>query len=241
MMPNKRPSKRKVSDVSLDEEISNNLTNSETEAKAKKRAATKSDKKCSSKSISSNEKTHKKRDCASKSYNFWLIKSEPDSRIEKSVEMKFSFDDLKSSLDQTSCWDGVRNYQARNFLRDQMKLGHSVFFYHSNCKKPGIVGICKVVKEGYPDHTQFDSKNPHFDSSSQKDNPRWFMVDVKLVRPLKRFISLAELKGLHQEHVKIGGPLEKLGLFTRPRLSVQPLTDEEWSYILELEDKDTSA
>ncbi|CAL1529581.1 unnamed protein product [Lymnaea stagnalis] len=168
-------------------------------------------------------------------YTCWLVKSEPDSRFENGVEMKFSFDDLKSSPNQTECWDGVRNYQARNFLRDQMKLGHNVFFYHSNCKEPGIIGICKIVKEGYPDHTQFDPKDPHYDSSSQENKPKWFMVDVQLVRPLKRFISLAELKKIHQEHVQRDGPLKKMSLFTRARLSVQPVTEEEWSYILQLE------
>ncbi|CAG5118483.1 unnamed protein product, partial [Candidula unifasciata] len=172
-------------------------------------------------------------------YSHWLVKSEPGSRYEKGIDMKFSFDDLKVSPDQTACWDGVRNYQARNFLRDQMKLDHADFFYHSNCKDPGIVGICKVVKESYPDHTQFNSKDPHFDSSSKEDNPRWFMVDVKYVRPLKRFISLAELKKIHQEHAKNGGPLQNMALFTRARLSVQPLTQEEWDFILHLEDEDT--
>ncbi|KAK6972479.1 thymocyte nuclear protein 1 [Biomphalaria glabrata] len=234
-MPPKRASlKRKIShrDETNEQDVPESV------GKTKKKSVTKAEKNNTTKSLPSEKSKSKPSACASQSYKYWLIKSEPNSRIENSVEMKFSFNDLQSSPNQTSSWDGVRNYQARNFLRDQMKPGQDVFFYHSNCKEPGIVGICQVVKEGYPDHTQFDSKNPHFDSSSQKDNPKWFMVDVKLVRPLKRFISLAELKGLHQEHLKSGGPLQKLGLFTRPRLSVQPITDEEWSYILELENKD---
>jgi len=172
-------------------------------------------------------------------FQHWLVKSEPNPRIEKGVDMKFGFDDLKDSPNQTACWDGVRNYQARNFLRDQMKLDHDVFFYHSNCKEPGIVGVCKIVKESYPDHTQFDSKDPHYDSGSKKDNPRWFMVDVKCIRQLKRFISLAELKKLHLSHAKTGGPLANMALFTRARLSVQPLTKEEWDFVVQLEDMKT--
>ncbi|KAK0051573.1 thymocyte nuclear protein 1 [Biomphalaria pfeifferi] len=215
-MPPKRASlKRKISHC----DETNEQDVLESVGKTKKKSVTKAEKNNTTKSFPREKSTSKPSACASQSY-------------------KHCFNDLQSSPNQTSSWDGVRNYQARNFLRDQMKPGQDVFFYHSNCKEPGIVGICQVVKEGYPDHTQFDSKNPHFDSSSQKDNPKWFMVDVKLVRPLKRFISLAELKGLHQEHLKSGGPLQKLGLFTRPRLSVQPITDEEWSYILELENKD---
>ncbi|RUS69893.1 hypothetical protein EGW08_022344 [Elysia chlorotica] len=173
-------------------------------------------------------------------YSHWLLKSEPNSRFENGVDMKFSFDDLKSSPNQTACWDGVRNYQARNFLRDQMKLGHDVFFYHSNCKEPGIIGQCKVVKESYPDHTQFDPKDPHYDRTSSKDNPKWFMVDVKYVRPLDKFITLAELKKTHKAHQSSAGPLRNLALFTKARLSVQPLSQEEWDYILKMEHSDES-
>lgn len=108
-------------------------------------------------------------------YCHWLLKSEPESRLEKGVDVKFSIEDLKAQPNQTTFWDGVRNYQARNFLR-AMKLGQQAFFYHSNCKEPGIVGIVKIVKEAYPDHTQFDQKNPHYDSSSRKENPKWSMV-----------------------------------------------------------------
>ncbi|XP_038051514.1 thymocyte nuclear protein 1-like isoform X2 [Patiria miniata] len=170
-------------------------------------------------------------------YTRWLMKSEPESRIEKGVDVKFGLEDLKKEPDQTACWDGVRNYQARNFLRDQMKVGHLAFFYHSNTKVPGIAGIIKITKEGYVDHTQFDKKDPHYDSSSTKDNPRWFMVDVKYICDTKRFISLAELKGLYQKHAQSGGPLKNLALFTRARLSVQPVTEEEFDFILGLEDK----
>jgi len=116
-----------------------------------------------------------------------------------------------------------------------MKVGQQSFFYHSNCKVPGITGLVKIVKEAYVDHTQFDKKDPHYDPKSSKDNPRWKMVDVKFERDLKRYIPLPELKALHLEHKAKGGPLAKLALFTSARLSVQPLTEEEFKYILNLE------
>ncbi|XP_034365748.1 thymocyte nuclear protein 1 isoform X2 [Arvicanthis niloticus] len=155
--------------------------------------------------------------------NYWLMKSEPESRLENGIDMKFSIEDLKAQPKQTACWDGVRNYQARNFLR-AMKLEDEAFFYHSNCKQPGIVGLMKIVKEAYPDHTQFEKSNPHYDPSSKEDNPKWSMVDVQFVRMMKRFISLEELKTYHQTHKVTGGPLQSMTLFTRQRLSVQRLT-----------------
>jgi len=174
---------------------------------------------------------------ATKSYNFWLMKSEPETRIEKGVDVKFGIEDLMKEPKQTACWDGVRNYQARNFMRDQMKKGQQAFFYHSNCKEPGIAGIVEIVKEGYPDHTQFDKKDIHFDISAKKEEPRWFMVDVQYKRHLKRYISLAELKAIHLEHKANGGPMANVSLFTKARLSVQPLTEEEWKFILSLEEE----
>ncbi|CAH1241256.1 THYN1 [Branchiostoma lanceolatum] len=171
-------------------------------------------------------------------YSHWLMKSEPETRIEKGVDVKFGITELKAEPNQTACWDGVRNYQARNFMRDQMKVGHKAFFYHSNCKEPGIAGIVEIVKESYPDHTQFDSKDIHFDSSSKKDNPKWFMVDVKFVRMMKRFIPLSELKALHLKHKSRGGALQNMFLLTRPRLSVQPVSKEEFDFIVSLEGKE---
>ncbi|XP_023331594.1 thymocyte nuclear protein 1 [Eurytemora carolleeae] len=167
-------------------------------------------------------------------YRHWLMKSEPDSRKENGVEMKFSFDDLKMSEGSRACWDGVRNYQARNFMRN-MKIGDKAFFYHSNTKPPGIIGIVDIVKEAYTDHTQFDKKDPHYDPKSSKDAPRWEMVDVQYVRTTQRYIPLDELKRIHLEHKAKGGPLSNLALFTRARLSVQPITQEEWDFILSLE------
>ncbi|XP_015268632.1 PREDICTED: thymocyte nuclear protein 1 isoform X2 [Gekko japonicus] len=148
-----------------------------------------------------------------KTYAHWLMKSEPESRLEKGVDVK-----------------------ARNFLRE-MKVGQTAFFYHSNCKEPGITGIIKVAKEAYPDHTQFEKKDPHYDASSSKENPKWWMVDVQFVRMTKRFLPLAELKLHHQAHKTSGGPLKDMALFTRQRLSVQPLTTEEFEFVLSLEEE----
>ncbi|RMG59240.1 MAG: EVE domain-containing protein, partial [Gammaproteobacteria bacterium] len=114
--------------------------------------------------------------------NYWLMKSEPDV---------YGIDDLER--EGTDHWDGVRNYQARNMMRDQMKKGDLVFFYHSNTEVPGIVGIMEVAREGYPDPTAFDPEAKYYDPKSDPDNPRWYMVDVKFVRKLKRVIPLAEL------------------------------------------------
>ncbi len=146
----------------------------------------------------------------------------------KSEPSEFSIDDLKNRPDKTEPWDGVRNYQARNMMRDQMKKGDMVFFYHSNCEEPGIVGIMTVNKEGYPDHTAFDPDDKHFDPKSDPYNPRWFYVDVKYKKKLKRTISLAELK----QHKK----LKDMKLLQKGnRLSIMPVSKKEWDYILGLE------
>ncbi|XP_013867875.1 thymocyte nuclear protein 1 isoform X2 [Austrofundulus limnaeus] len=169
-------------------------------------------------------------------YSHWLMKSEPESRFENGVDVKFGIEDLKALPDQTGCWDGVRNYQARNFLR-QMKAGQLAFFYHSNCKEPGIAGIMTIVKEAYVDHTQFDRKDVHYDATSKADNPKWSMVDVRFQRMMKRFLPLSELKEHYLQHRSDGGPLKDVALFTRARLSVQPLTSEQFDFILSLEDE----
>ena len=114
---------------------------------------------------------------------YWLMKSEPS---------EYSIDHLKR--DKVEHWDGVRNYQARNMMRDQMKIGDLAFLYHSNCDEIGIVGVMTVHKESYPDHTAFDPKDKHYDPKSDPDKPRWFMVDVKYKRKMKRVISLRELR-----------------------------------------------
>ncbi|XP_051842604.1 thymocyte nuclear protein 1 isoform X2 [Antechinus flavipes] len=187
----------------------------------------------------STQKAQAAQNCGNEPSRYWLMKSEPESRIEKGVDVKFGIEDLKAQPKQTACWDGVRNYQARNFLR-AMKVGEEAFFYHSNCKEPGIAGLMKIVKEAYPDHTQFEKGSPHYDSSSKKDNPKWSVVDVQFIRMTKRFIPLAELKVHHQAHKANGGPLENMALFTRQRLSVQPLTQGEFDFVLSLEDKKPS-
>jgi len=169
-------------------------------------------------------------------FTHWLIKSEPETRIEKGVDMRFSFEDLKQEENSTACWDGVRNYQARNFMR-MMKVGEQAFFYHSNTKPPGIIGMVEIVREAYPDHTQFDSKDPHFDPKSKQEDPRWDMVDVKYVQPIARYIPLDELKRIHLKHKASNGPLRNIALFTKARLSVQPLTKEEWDFILQLQNE----
>ena len=112
-----------------------------------------------------------------------------------------------------------------------------IFKNFSNCKPPGIAGIVKIVKEGYVDHTQFDKKSAYYDPKSTKENPKWFMVDVKFLRKTKRFIPLHELKGLHLEHKEQSGPLKSVALFTKARLSVQPLTKEEFEFMKDLENK----
>ncbi|XP_019729930.1 thymocyte nuclear protein 1 [Hippocampus comes] len=174
---------------------------------------------------------------SAKQYCRWLMKSEPESRFENGIDVKFGIEDLKALPNQTSCWDGVRNYQARNFMC-QMKEGQLAFFYHSNCKEPGIVGIMKIVKEAYVDHTQFDKKDVHYDARSNPEKPKWSMVDIQYQRMLKRFLPLSELKEYHLQHRTNGGPLKDIMLFTRPRLSVQPLTTEEFDFILSLEDQE---
>jgi predicted RNA-binding protein with PUA-like domain len=151
--------------------------------------------------------------------NYWLMKSEPNA---------FGINDLYQKPNHTEHWDGVRNYQARNMMRDDMKLGDQAFFYHSNCDVPGIVGIMEVVKEGYPDFSAFDPKDIHFDPKSSPENPRWIMVDVKYVRALSRTISLKELRQQKE--------LAELALI-RPgnRLSIMPVNKNQWEFILSLE------
>ena len=151
---------------------------------------------------------------------YWLVKSEPTT---------FSFDDLLARPHQTTFWDGVRNYTARTFLRDGMKLGDQVFFYHSNAEPSAIVGICEVVREGYPDHTALDPKDPHFDPDSDPNDPKWFMVDLRAVRPLPRPLPLPELRARKE--------LAGMALLRIGRLSVSPVRAEEWDVIMNMVDK----
>lgn len=144
----------------------------------------------------------------------WLMKSEPD---------EVSVDDVAGMPKKTVAWFGVRNYQARNYMRDQMQLDDLVLFYHSSCPEPGIVGIAKVASKPYPDDTQFDKKSPYYDPKAKREEPRWMLVDVKLVKKT-RLIGLPELRS-HPE-------LAKMTILQRGnRLSITPVTPEEWSFI----------
>ncbi|ATH08262.1 EVE domain-containing protein [Halobacteriovorax marinus] len=146
---------------------------------------------------------------------YWLMKTEPDT---------FSIDDLKSRPNKTESWDGVRNYQARNFMRDEMKKGDLILIYHSSCKVPGIAGIAEVAKESHPDHTCFDKKSKYYDPKSSEENPRWFMVSVKFKKKFKNFLPLNELK----EQKKLQ---DMLLLQKGSRLSIQPVTKKEYDFI----------
>jgi predicted RNA-binding protein with PUA-like domain len=150
---------------------------------------------------------------------FWLIKSEPS---------EFSIEDLEKSQNQTTYWDGVRNYQARNFIRDEMKIGDKVLFYHSNTEPNAVVGVCEVVREAYPDHTQFDLKNAHYDPKADKKNPAWVMVDIKLLKIFKKPVTL--------EDIKVNPKLAKMRLVQRGnRLSVMPVAKDEFEEIIKME------
>jgi len=145
---------------------------------------------------------------------YWLMKSEPSD---------VSIDDLAGFKEQTVAWYGVRNYQARNFMRDQMQIGDGVLFYHSNCKEPGIAGIAQVRSTAYPDATQFNKMGKYFDEKATQETPRWFNVDVKLVQKIA-LISIEELKR-HPE-------LENMRTLQRGnRLSITPLSPDEWKFI----------
>ena len=149
---------------------------------------------------------------------YWLVKSEPEV---------FSIDDLSKSKNKTTYWDGVRNYQARNFIRDEMKLGDKVLFYHSNTEPNAVVGICEVVKEAYPDFTAFDPKDIHYDPKSKKESPAWFMVDLKFEEKFFKPVTLQE--------IKTNKKLQKMRL-VQPgnRLSVMPVEKEEFDEIVKL-------
>lgn len=148
--------------------------------------------------------------------NYWLMKSEPND---------FSIEDLKKSPKKTTYWDGVRNYQARNMMRDEMKIGDLVFYYHSNCKPPGIVGIAAVVRESYPDHTAFDPDSKYFDPKSDPDNPRWMMVDIKFKQQFSGIISLDTIRGIPE--------CREMRLIQKGnRLSITPVSEREWLAIL---------
>jgi len=146
--------------------------------------------------------------------NYWLFKAEPHI---------YGIDHLAAAPNKTGRWDGIRNYQARNFLRDQVALNDEVFIYHSSCKNVGIVGTAKVVKTAYPDPTQFNPESDYYDPKSTPENPRWVSVDIKLTKVFPRLISLAEIKAQ--------ASLENMVLVKQSRLSTQPVTEDEWKII----------
>ncbi|MGB0454409.1 MAG: EVE domain-containing protein [Bacteriovoracaceae bacterium] len=152
---------------------------------------------------------------------YWLMKSEPDV---------FSIDDLKDAPKSTDHWDGVRNYQARNFMRDDMKVGDQVLFYHSNCDVPGVVGVAKISREGYPDHTAFDKKSKYYDAKSDPENPRWIMVDVTYVKKFTRTVGLREMK----EYDELS---EMRVLQKGSRLSITPVEKSEFDFIVKVSKK----
>ena len=149
---------------------------------------------------------------------YWLIKSEPSV---------FSFTDLEKAPNQTTFWDGVRNYQARNFMRDQMQKGDFILFYHSNCDEIGVAGVAQVAKEAYPDHTAQDKKSKYYDPTASEENPRWFMVDIKFKKAFKKTVTLSELK--EQKDLKEMRLLQKGN-----RLSVLPVKKTEFEAICKL-------
>lgn len=149
--------------------------------------------------------------------NYWLFKSEPDA---------YSIDDLKAEPNSVGVWDGIRNYQARNILRDDVQLGDTVLFYHSSCKKVGIAGVAKVVKIAYPDALQFDPSSKYYDAKSPIDSPRWVCVDIQFKSKLPDLLSLPQLKAVPE--------LSDMMLLKRGRLSVQPVKSNEWKVIKKL-------
>jgi predicted RNA-binding protein with PUA-like domain len=150
--------------------------------------------------------------------NYWLFKSEPET---------FSIDHLIKRKKQTEHWDGVRNFQVRNLLKDEIKKGDLGFFYHSSCTPPGVAGIIEVVKNGYPDFTQFDPESKYYDPKSREDKPRWYMVDVKFVEKFPHFVTLEELRQIPE--------LENMRILRRGnRLSITEVTSSEWKIICKL-------
>lgn len=148
---------------------------------------------------------------------FWLLKQEPTD---------FSFDDLWAAPKRTTNWEGVRNFKARNYLRDEIRTGDRAFFYHSNADPSAVVGIVEIVRDGYPDDTAFDKESPYYDDDADREKPRWFQVDVKAVEKLPHPVSLTDIKAQPK--------LASMALVRISQLSVQPVTPEEWALIMKL-------
>lgn len=155
--------------------------------------------------------------------NHWLMKTEPGT---------YSIDDLAADADQTTSWEGVRNYQARNLLRDEIKEGDRVLFYHSACKEPAVVGTATVVRSGYPDSFAFDKRSTYFDAKSKPESPTWFMVDIKLDQKLETPVTLKALR--ERAALKTGGLKDMVLLQKGSRLSVQPVTKKEFDVVMKM-------
>lgn len=151
----------------------------------------------------------------------WIFKSEPSC---------YSFSDLVNEPNATAPWEGVRNYQARNYIRDDMKKGDGVLFYHSSCKVPGVAGTAEVVSDPYPDPTQFDPDSDYFDEKATKDNPRWFLVDIKARKEFSQFVELAKMK-------QTKGLENMVVLRKGNRLSITPVSKDEWDIVCRLGEK----
>jgi len=157
-------------------------------------------------------------DRAAAERKYWLVKSEPNA---------FSFDDLLQAPTRTTCWDGVRNYQARNFMRDEMRVGDLALFYHSSAEPPAVAGVAEVVREGYPDETAFDPDDAHYDPKSRRESPTWYVVDLRAVERFDEPVTLTELRG--------EPGLDGMALLQRgSRLSVQPVRAGEWEVVVAL-------
>lgn len=152
---------------------------------------------------------------------FWLFKSEPD---------EYSIDHLQGEIDSIGRWDGIRNYQARNLIRDQIQPDDQVLFYHSSCKNVGVAGTAKVVSTPYPDPLQFDPESKYYDPKSSPENPRWVCVDIQYQRHCNRFVPLSEIKQCQE--------LEDMVLVKQGRLSIQPVKNSEWKTIMKLAKND---
>ncbi|KAM0745621.1 DUF55-domain-containing protein, partial [Meredithblackwellia eburnea MCA 4105] len=172
----------------------------------------------------------------------WLVKAEPDSRIVNGHDVAFSIDHFEKG--KVTSWEGVRNHQAKNYLKNQMKVGHKALFYASNTKIPGVSGLAKIIKEGYPDHNAWDPKHPYYDSKTKKDDPTWFMCDLEFVSRLPHFVPLKLLQHLstlsvppsctpYLKQSDIDG-IKKMALLNRGRLSVQPVEEIVYDAVVKL-------
>ncbi|KAI0774739.1 DUF55-domain-containing protein [Trametes elegans] len=178
------------------------------------------------------------------SLKHWLMKAEPDTRIVKGKDVKFSVDDFESV--KTTPWEGVRNAEARNLMKE-MKVGDKVLFYHSNCKNPGIAAFAEVSKEAYPDYTAWDASHPYYDPKTDEENPKWYMVDVTFGRQTPHFIPLSLLRSIaaateppeEVAYIGVGGvkAIKEMALVTRGRLSVQRVEEETWKVVEQLAER----